>query len=111
MQYVIKSLHILASGGQREVKKTRKLALTETTQNKEYSSIYEGFCLVLLDHLLYQRHSQKRRPYTMGVPLHTQFLFTDLTLVCLGKERGDLLCFETLSMKQFSVILWLLQNS
>jgi hypothetical protein len=35
MQYVIKSLHILASGGQREVKKTRELALTETARNKE----------------------------------------------------------------------------
>jgi hypothetical protein len=34
-QYVIKSLHILASGGQREVRKTRELALTETARNKE----------------------------------------------------------------------------
>jgi hypothetical protein len=35
MQYVIKSLHILASGGQREIMKTRELALTETAQNEE----------------------------------------------------------------------------
>jgi hypothetical protein len=35
MQYVIKSLHILASGGQREVRNTRELALTETAPNKK----------------------------------------------------------------------------